>query len=261
MIYITGDCHSDFRKFNTKNFPEQKELTKDDYIIICGDFGGIWNNDINSREEKYNMDLLESRSFTTLFVDGNHENFDRLNALPIKEWHGGLVHEIRPTVLHLMRGQVYDINGKKCFTFGGARSHDISGGILDKSDPDFRVKKKKLDREWISYRINHISWWKEEEPSQVEMNLGIKNLKDNDWTVDYVFTHECPTSIIKSMYSFPYELTDYLENIKQKLTYENWFFGYHHDNRIINNRDILLYGHIVDIESLKTKINEIDYER
>ena len=189
MIYVTGDCHSNFRKFNTKNFPEQKELTKDDYIIICGDFGGIWDNDINSKEEKYNMDLLESRSFTTLFIDGNHENFDRLNALPVKEWHGGLVHEIRPTVLHLMRGQIYDINGKKCFTFGGARSHDISGGILDKDDPDFRVKKKKLDREWISYRINHISWWKEEEPSQVEMNLGIKNLKDNDWTVDYVFTH------------------------------------------------------------------------
>ena len=34
MIYITGDCHADFTRFNTKIFPEQYEMTKDDYIII-----------------------------------------------------------------------------------------------------------------------------------------------------------------------------------------------------------------------------------
>ena len=56
MVYITGDCHSDFRRFSTKNFPEQKEMTKDDYVIICGDFGGVWDKDVESRNEKYNMD-------------------------------------------------------------------------------------------------------------------------------------------------------------------------------------------------------------
>ena len=30
MIYVTGDCHGDFRKFSTDSFPEQKEMTKDD---------------------------------------------------------------------------------------------------------------------------------------------------------------------------------------------------------------------------------------
>ena len=40
MIYVTGDCHADFTRFNTKIFPEQYEMTKDDYVIICGDFGG-----------------------------------------------------------------------------------------------------------------------------------------------------------------------------------------------------------------------------
>ena len=43
MIYVTGDCHADFTRFNTKIFPEQYEMTKDDYVIICGDFGGVWN--------------------------------------------------------------------------------------------------------------------------------------------------------------------------------------------------------------------------
>lgn len=40
MIYITGDCHRNFERFNTRNFPEQKEMSKEDYVIICGDFGG-----------------------------------------------------------------------------------------------------------------------------------------------------------------------------------------------------------------------------
>lgn len=25
MIYVTGDCHGDFRKFSTDSFPEQKD--------------------------------------------------------------------------------------------------------------------------------------------------------------------------------------------------------------------------------------------
>ena len=70
MIYITGDCHQDFRRFSTRIFPEQKEMTKEDYVIICGDFGGVWNKGKESREEKHLMDWLEGKSFTTLFVDG-----------------------------------------------------------------------------------------------------------------------------------------------------------------------------------------------
>ena len=126
MIYITGDTHGDFkRRFNTDSFPEQKSMTKDDYLIICGDFGGIWDQETESRNEKYWFKWFEERSYTLLFVDGNHENFDRLNSYPVKEWHGGKVHEIRPHILHLMRGQVFLIDDRKIFTFGGAGSHDI----------------------------------------------------------------------------------------------------------------------------------------
>ena len=112
MIYITGDCHQDFERFNIDVFPEQKEMTKDDCVIICGDFGGVWNrNEESSREAKL-MDWLENRPFTTLFVDGNHENFDRLYAYPVEKWHGGKVHKIRPSVIHLMRGQIFELEEK-----------------------------------------------------------------------------------------------------------------------------------------------------
>ncbi|MBQ9990753.1 MAG: metallophosphatase family protein [Lachnospiraceae bacterium] len=117
MIYITGDCHRNFERFNTKNFPRQKEMTKDDYVIICGDFGGVWDKDTSGREETWWLNWLENKPFTTLFVDGNHENFDRLYSYPVEKWKGGKVHKVRPSVIHLMRGQVYLIGGKKIFSF------------------------------------------------------------------------------------------------------------------------------------------------
>jgi hypothetical protein len=54
VIYITGDCHQNFERFNMSIFPEQKEMTKDDYVIICGDFGGVWNK---GEERRKNLAL------------------------------------------------------------------------------------------------------------------------------------------------------------------------------------------------------------
>ena len=251
MIYITGDCHQDFGRFSTRHFGEQKEMTKDDYVIICGDFGGVWNKDEESATETNLMDWLESKSFTTLFVDGNHENYDRLYDYRVDMWHGGKVHRIRPSVIHLMRGQVFDINGKNIFTFGGASSHDISGGILELDDPDYKKKRKILDRGWLPYRINHLSWWKEELPSEEEMEEGRRNLALHDNKVDYIVTHCCSTStqvIIGGSLYKPDILTDYLEEIKQNTTFKKWYFGHYHDNRIVNDKENMLFSQIVRID-------------
>ena len=102
-------------------------MTRDDYVIVTGDFG-IWDK---SKEQKYWLEWLSKKTFTVLFVDGNHENFDLLNSYPVKTWNGGKVHVIKDNILHLMRGQVFQIEGHSFFTFGGARSHDIIDGILD----------------------------------------------------------------------------------------------------------------------------------
>ena len=52
MIYITGDCHGSFERFNVSIFPEQNKMTKDDYVIICGDFCGVWSKDEESKMER-----------------------------------------------------------------------------------------------------------------------------------------------------------------------------------------------------------------
>ena len=142
-IFMTGDTHGDFSRLRPVAFREQGGLTKDDYLIICGDFGGVWDG---SEIEQQWLDWLEDRSFTTLFVSGNHENYDLLRSYPTSVWHGGLVQPIRPSVLHLMRGQLYEICGKKIFTMGGASSHDIRDGILEPDDPNFARRGRIPDR-------------------------------------------------------------------------------------------------------------------
>ena len=250
MIYITGDCHHDFGRFNTEFFPEQAEMTKEDFVIICGDFGGVWNKDVESKSEKWWLDWLEGKPFTTLFVDGNHENFDRLYSYPVEEWHGGKIHKIRPSVIHLMRGQVFMIDGKKIFTFGGASSHDIEGGILDPDAPDYKEKKRELDRGWLPYRVNHSSWWAQELPSMEEMEEGFNNLARNGNKVDYIVSHCCASStqtLLGGPGFKPDILTDYFEELRQTVQFKKWFFGHYHDNRNVSAEEILLYEQVIRI--------------
>lgn len=194
IIWVTGDTHGDWiHRVNMDSFPEQREMSKDDYVIILGDFG-IWRD---SPQQRWYLNWLEEKHFTTLFIDGNHENYDILDSYPVEEWHGGKVHFIKPSIIHLMRGQVFEIDDLKFFTFGGASSHDISDGVLEIDDP--RVKEWRDDPDKM-YRINHISWWEREMPNQEEMDEGIKNLAEHNNKVDFILTH-CTASSTAALLS------------------------------------------------------------
>ena len=151
-IFITGDTHGDFRRFRADIFPEQRQMTKEDFVIVCGDFG-IWED---SPEENYWLDWLEQKPFTTLFVTGNHSNYERLAEFPVSDRFGGKVQHIRPSVIHLMRGQVYTLCGRRFFTMGGASSHDVQGGIFQPDDPDLARKKRRCRRLGLPYRVAHV---------------------------------------------------------------------------------------------------------
>ena len=247
MIYITGDTHAEFSRFSARNFPEQKDMTKEDYVIICGDFGGVWDN---SKAECHWLDWLNDKPFTALFVDGNHENFDLLAKLPVQGWNGGKVRFIRDSVIQLMRGQVFTISGKRLFTMGGASSHDIDDGILEPADPDFKSKKKRLDKRNAMYRINHISWWKEELPNDAEYAEARNNLAACEWKVDCIVSHCCPISIANMLGSGAYKadrLTEFLHEVSERCEFRQWYFGHYHDNRVIMERYGLLYEQIIPL--------------
>lgn len=246
-LYITGDCHGDFNRFATKKFPQLKEMDRDDCVIITGDFGGVWSGE---QKDRHKLDWLEDKPFTTLFVDGNHENFDLLNTYPEQEWHGGKVHMVRPHVLHLMRGQVFDIGGLTWFTMGGAASHDIVDGILDPAEPDFERKYWRMRRMNALFRVRGHSWWPEEMPSEAEYVEAEARLDRVGWRVDCVLTHCAPTSATKALdpYYHADRLTDFLETIRQRCQFRRWFCGHYHVNQIIDERFVIQWEQISELD-------------
>ncbi len=247
MIFLTGDCHGDFRRFNTANFPEQQDMTREDYVIVVGDLGLIWDD---SKEQDWWIQWLSERPFTLLFIDGNHENHDRLSALPVETWQGGRTHVIAGNIRHLMRGQIFDLDGQKIFTFGGARSHDIKDGILDPADPGFKMKERLLHHRHALYRVKGVSWWPGEMPTKEEYAEGIQNLEAAGGQVDVILTHCAPTSVQTRMgigKDRQDQLTDYLEEIHQKCQYKKWFFGHYHQEKAVTDKDVCLYEQIVKL--------------
>ena len=215
---MTGDCHGNFERFKPEYFPEQAQMTKRDIVICAGDFGGVWFGD--SRDDAA-LDWLESLPFTLTFVCGNHENYDALERYPVEGWHGGKVHRIRPHVLHLMRGQIFELEGYHFFAMGGAKSHDTEDGILKPGAPDFARKLLMLQRKpRARYRINHISWWAQEMPSEAEYTEARRNLAKVDWAIDYVITHCAPTSIalMENRHNEADPLTDFLQEVRRERT-------------------------------------------
>lgn len=248
MIMVTGDCHGGFQRFKMRHFPEQATMDRSDCIIICGDFGGIWDGSSN---DQLSLDWLEARSFTTLFVSGNHENFDLLARYPVEEWHGGQVQRIRPHVIHLMRGQLYEIDGCTFFTMGGASSHDIEDGLLDPNAPDFEGMIQSLRNQGRRrFRVIGRSWWPAELPSEEEYLAALETLERANWKVDYVITHCAPTSIAKTInrHYQPDALTDFLEMVNKRLDFRYWLMGHYHANRSLTPKHILLWEQIVQLE-------------
>lgn len=223
-IFITGDTHGDidFHKLSSIGFPIGSTLTKDDYVIICGDFGGLWSGD---NRDNFMLNWYKSKPWTTLFIDGNHENFDLLNAYPVEKWNGGKVHKINDSVIHLMRGQVFTINGKKFFTMGGAASVD----------------------KW--HRVEGRSWWKEEMPSRAECEEGLDNLEAHNNKVDYIISHSCSNEMLDylSKGSFAHDdITGFLTIVTNTVDFKIHFFGHYHiDGNFGRYR--ALYQNVVEI--------------
>lgn len=242
MVVITGDTHGRVERF--KQFNEV--LGKDDFLIICGDFGLVWNYQEESKYEEYWLNWLSSKPWTTLWIDGNHENYDRLKTYSVEDWNGGKVQKIRDNVIHLMRGEMFEIEGKKYFTFGGASCHDIQDGILE---IDEIQKIKSWQKQNKMFRVNHLSYWKEEMPNEKEYAKGLETLSQG--TPHYIITHCAPDCILGQLgFNEKDKLTNYLQKIKEKVDYDKWFCGHYHMNKkfVADNFEILYEGYYVIAE-------------
>lgn len=136
------------------------------------------------------------------------------------------------------------------FTMGGARSHDIEDGILNPTAPDFEEQYWALRRMGGRFRVNHCSWWKQELPCVSEYEEAKRNLDRVDYKVDYIVTHCAPNNIVDKLGEGGYiydPLTDFLENVREKASFHYWLFGHYHNNKIIDDRFVLLWEQMVQV--------------
>ncbi|MBE6720258.1 MAG: hypothetical protein E7571_06360 [Ruminococcaceae bacterium] len=223
MVYITGDVHGDISFF--KN-PELRKLTEDDTLIICGDFGFLWDG---SDREKKALETLKKKKYTICFVDGAHENFDMLGAYRPYRYKGGNAHKIADNIYHLCRGEIFTFEKKTFFCMGGGESEDAE------------------------MRTPGESWWKEEIPNSEELLNGAKNLKDANYEVNYVLTYEAP-AIAKdfirlhtnqNVHMTP--LNTYLQELMKSVDYNHWYFGSLHMDLNISKKMTAVFNKVIKI--------------
>lgn len=203
MICITGDIHGEYARFEHKKL---KSLKEGDCLIVCGDFGFLWND---SPQERAMLKKISERRYRILFVDGTHENFALLKRYPVSELYGGRVQKITDHIIHLLRGEIYTIEGHTFFTFGGG----------DSTDKDFR--------------LDNGTWYCEEQPSPAEMAYAVRNLAAAGRQVDYIVTHQPAMkerALVEGMAPRT-PLSDFLDELSHDIRYERWYFGSLHKNK------------------------------
>ena len=162
----------------------------------------------------------------------------------------------------LERGQIFEIEGKRFFTFGGASTHDIQGGILDRSLPSYEKDRRRANRNGLSYRVKGVSWWAQELPSVEEMQEGRDNLEKINYCVNFVVTHclsgKMQDKLQRVLSSHGMNkladkisarqkdiLNDYFDALEERLQYRQWFCGHYHVNCKIDERHTVLYEDII----------------
>lgn len=214
-IFVSGDIHGEpLAALGATHFPQGRHLTKEDVVILLGDFGVIWNN-ISSKVERYNLKWLSERPWTTVFVKGNHENHARLSSteFPTKEMFGAPVKEIAPSVYMLESGNIYTIGGKSFLAIGGAMSTDKQ------------------------HRVENLSWWRQELLSFEEQERIFAHEKKD---VDFIVSHTCPVSIVYKLHRedrFDDPTSRILEEVKNTYTFKKWFFGHMHEDVVFEGLD------------------------
>ena len=225
MVYITCDTHGDINFF--KN-PKLKKLTDRDILIVCGDFGFLW--DKNSEKEKQALETLKKKKYTICFVDGAHENFDMLNEYQPYRWKGGNTHKISQNIFQLLRGEIFTFDSQTFFCMGGGESEDKD------------------------MRTEGVSWWKDEMPNADDLRNGTRNLKDFEYKVDYVITYEAP-AIAKDFIRLHTNqevhlspLNTYLQELMKNVEYKHWYFGSLHTDLTVSKKMTAVFDDIIPIE-------------
>lgn len=226
MIYITGDIHGDYSRFKS---PALRRLKKNDALIICGDFGFIWDG---GKAEKKLLKKIGRKRYNVLFVEGSHENYDLLEQYEVSEWCGGKTRVISGRLRQLMRGQVYEIAEKTVFAMGGGQSDDSAD------------------------LIEGQNWWQREIPTEEELAEAVANLEKAGNSVDFIVTYEPPAKLhdfIDHKSGDVNHINTFLNSIYENAEFSKWFFGKLHLNKLVPPKYHAVYDGIIVADKTKIK--------
>lgn len=206
------------------------ETTKKDLLIILGDCG------INYFGGSRDTELKESicaNEITLFCLRGNHEmrpsdvqgmvEIDYCGARAYVEYE-------YPNIIYAKDGEIYNINGKRFLTIGGAYSVD----------------------KW--YRLGTgRQWFANEQLSKEERAQILEKITGQE--VDFILTHTCPLQFQPTELflqgidesSIDKEMEIWLTEVEEKVWYGNWLFGHYHADKQIRPGVQMLYNNIIEL--------------
>lgn len=223
--FITGDKHGELEDLVFA----ARVLDYEDTLIVLGDFGFIWRLDAAEVMKELKA-VAEKCPCQIAFVDGNHENFHQIAEMEdIVEWNGGKAGMLPYGIIHLLRGEVYNLNNEKVAVIGGADSVDKWG------------------------RTENLSWWMEETVTAADAEKLIKNTEGLEDVI--ILSHDAPAQWvgrlktwngINAMNNFS-ESQINLQKVCDKVNFKKWYFGHWHLDKEIDERFECFYHNIDEI--------------
>lgn len=214
MIYLLSDIHGE------KNFKGLEDYilkaNEEDLLIILGDIGLSFEK---TEENRSFTDFFLSIKKNIAIVDGNHENFDYLKSFPEEDWCGGRIHRLSGHIVHLMRGNAFEIQGKTFFVFGGCKSSEG----------------------WKKIGL----YYPGEEPSEDELTLAYNTIKGNNFQFDYILTHKYEQTPPDA--TFCPSLGELERYIEDNVIYTHWYSGHNHEYSDFDEKHTVIYDELKEI--------------
>lgn len=205
MIYVTGDLHGDPARLSDKAL---RRLKKGDTLLVCGDFGFVWDG---SPAELKLRRKIGKQKYTTIFVDGTHDNLPMIREFPEEEYAGGTVRRIEGNLLYAERGTILTLEGKKVFFLGGGVSEDMDE------------------------RLESGTWHSEEMPTAEELAAAEDRLTQSGG-VDLIITHQPSDRMRIFLGGDRTEISPlgaFLDRVEQEMQFGSWYFGRLHKDKKI----------------------------
>lgn len=217
MIYLISDPHGGE---SMEGFLRYLEISTDsDLLIILGDLGVCFED---TEENRHFTEWFLSLDKKIAVVEGNHENHGFINSFPSDTWCGGEVHRLSDTIVHLKRGNIYDIEGKTFFVMGGCKS----------------------SAKWKEMGL----WFDGEEPTEEELSLAYSNLSKYNNRVDYVLTHKYVNYKEVEKDKYPtLSLEGLTKYIDENVTFGHWYSGHWHICKAVDELHTFVYDEPIQV--------------